>query len=79
MAISTEQPSSAERITTVRCFRSPLKQKRVTFLWQFNGTNGKNPSAGLADRAPIGNFYGTTEDGGTNNDGTVFKITSNGH
>ncbi len=39
----------------------------------FNGTNGATPVSSLVfDGA--GNLYGTTEDGGTSNDGTVFEI-----
>jgi uncharacterized repeat protein (TIGR03803 family) len=39
----------------------------------FDGTNGQYPRAGLiADTA--GNLYGTTERGGTDNDGTIFKL-----
>jgi len=30
-------------------------------------------------QGPDGNFYGTTSGGGTNNDGTIFKITSDGN
>ena len=43
-------------------------------LVNFDGTNGVNPTAGLVQGID-GNFYGTTEAGGANNDGTVFKIT----
>ncbi len=50
-------------------------------LFLFTGTNGAYPG-----RAPLGglfqdadgSLYGTTEAGGTNDDGTVFKITTNG-
>jgi uncharacterized repeat protein (TIGR03803 family) len=52
-------------------------QGTLTTLWQFNGTNGAQPRAGLV-RGDDGNFYGTTFYGGTNNDGTVFKITPQG-
>lgn len=42
------------------------------------GTNPKNPRADLV-RANDGNFYGTTEFGGTNGEnGTVYRITPNG-
>ncbi len=44
-----------------------------TTLVSFNGTNGANPVAGLiADAA--GDLFGTTVNGGANNDGTVFEI-----
>jgi uncharacterized repeat protein (TIGR03803 family) len=40
-------------------------------------TNGATPASGLVWGGG-GNFYGTTSQGGANNQGTVFKITSNG-
>ena len=47
-------------------------------LFSFNGTNGANPYSGLV-QGTNGNFYGTTESGGTNGGyGTVFEITSAG-
>ena len=50
----------------------------VTSLHSFQSyTNGANPQAGLVQGSD-GNFYGTTPSGGTNGDGTVFKITTNG-
>jgi uncharacterized repeat protein (TIGR03803 family) len=46
-------------------------------LYSFSGTDGQNPDAGLVmDSA--GDFYGTTQSGGANGDGTVFKISANG-
>ena len=39
----------------------------------FTGTNGSTPDAGvILDSA--GNLYGTTEDGGTSSDGTIFEL-----
>src|ERR1019366_4013422 len=51
----------------------------LTTLNSFAGyqTDGANPHAGLV-QGTDGNFYGTTEDGGRNYDGTVFKITPAG-
>jgi uncharacterized repeat protein (TIGR03803 family) len=50
----------------------------LTTLYSFTGTNdGANPQAGLV-QASDGSFYGTTYNGGTNNAGTVFKISANG-
>src|ERR1022692_1853466 len=48
-----------------------------SFCSQTNCTDGANPYAGLV-QAANGNFYGTTQYGGTNHRGTVFKITQGG-
>jgi uncharacterized repeat protein (TIGR03803 family) len=48
-----------------------------SFCSQSGCTDGKLPFAGLVS-ATDGNFYGTTYQGGTNNSGTVFKITPAG-
>ena len=42
-----------------------------------HGNDGANPVAGLVQGSD-GYFYGTTSDGGTNDSGTVFKISTNG-
>jgi len=42
-----------------------------------NCSDGAQPSAGLI-QASDGNFYGSTNVGGTNSEGTVFKITASG-
>jgi len=47
-----------------------------SFCAQTNCTDGATPTGLL--QASDGNLYGTTEAGGANNDGTVFKITSRG-
>ena len=48
-----------------------------SFCSQSGCTDGAFPAVGLA-LGIDGNFYGTTEDGGTNSYGTVFKITPSG-
>ncbi|HVM60336.1 MAG TPA: choice-of-anchor tandem repeat GloVer-containing protein [Verrucomicrobiae bacterium] len=54
-------------------------QGTLTTLWQFGGdaTNGVHPRGNLVQGSD-GNFYGTSQAGGTNGVGTVFQITSQG-
>ena len=47
----------------------------LTTLHVFDSTDGANPSAGLLQDTN-GNFYGTTQDGGAFNDGTVFSLST---
>jgi uncharacterized repeat protein (TIGR03803 family) len=55
-----------------------LPAQTLTTLYNFNGTDGQNPYAGLV-QATNGEFYGTTYGGGANDDsGTVFTITPSG-
>jgi uncharacterized repeat protein (TIGR03803 family) len=47
----------------------------LTTLYSFTGgSDGANPLAGLV-QGTDGNLYGTTSGGGTNNAGTIFRIT----
>jgi uncharacterized repeat protein (TIGR03803 family) len=48
-----------------------------SFCSQPKCADGSDPVAGLV-QATNGSLYGTTAQGGTNNDGTIFKITSSG-
>jgi uncharacterized repeat protein (TIGR03803 family) len=50
---------------------------KLTTLHNFDKTDGANPSARLV-QGTDGNFYGTTEYGGTGDGGTIFKITPAG-
>ena len=53
-------------------------QWHTVLLVSFDYTStGGYPAAGLV-RGTDGNFYGTTEFGGTNDSGTVFSVTTNG-
>ena len=45
-----------------------------TVLRSFNGAKGETPYGGLI-RDSAGNLYGTTESGGTHDDGVVFEVT----
>jgi uncharacterized repeat protein (TIGR03803 family) len=49
----------------------------LTTLHSFDYTDGIYPAAAVI-QATDGNFYGTTNGGGTHNAGTVFKITASG-
>src|SRR5579871_1531203 len=49
-----------------------------TVLYTFNGENDGNYAYGGLIQGKDGNFYGTTVEGGINNNGTVFKITPDG-
>ncbi len=46
-------------------------------LASFDGAKGAFPYGALI-QGTDGNFYGTTEQGGVNSSGTVFKITADG-
>jgi len=46
-------------------------------LHSFDGADGANPHAGVI-QGSHGNFYGTTELGGVNGGGTVFRLTRSG-
>jgi uncharacterized repeat protein (TIGR03803 family) len=48
-----------------------------TTLISFNGADGASPFAGLIADAS-GDLFGTTAQGGANNEGTVFEITDSG-
>ncbi|HEY3638739.1 MAG TPA: choice-of-anchor tandem repeat GloVer-containing protein [Rhizomicrobium sp.] len=44
----------------------------------FDGSDGQNPEVGRPILAADGNYYGLTEEGGTNKGGTAFMITPTG-
>jgi uncharacterized repeat protein (TIGR03803 family) len=50
---------------------------RVLYSFTGAGGDGANPDAGII-QANNGALYGTTENGGTNGQGTVFKLGTNG-
>jgi len=49
----------------------------LTTVASFYPTSGSHPQGGLIVGSD-GNFYGTTHDGGTDNAGTIFRITADG-
>lgn len=56
----------------------PSHGQTFTRLVKFDGANGEGPTYGSLVQGLDGNFYGTTNLGGANNGGEVFKITPNG-
>ena len=50
----------------------------LTTLHSFNGTDGMNPYREWLVQGADGNFYGTTDSGGTDNYGVVFKMAPDG-
>jgi uncharacterized repeat protein (TIGR03803 family) len=64
----------------VLCAALATASASVTFknLASFNGTDGNNPTNVILVQGIDGDLYGTTQYGGTENLGTVFKISSTG-
>ena len=59
-------------------FEIAVGTNQLTTLVDFNGENGAYPASSLTLDS-VGNLYGTTANGGVNNDGTVFKIAVGTH
>ena len=57
---------------------SGLNHQTLSTLVNFNGTNGLAPLGGVVFDSS-GNLYGTTQDGGSNNSGTVFEVSGSSH
>ena len=62
------------------CAATVIASPAQTFknLTNFNAANGAGPYYMTLVQGTDGNLYGTTNGGGTNDDGTVFKITPSG-
>jgi uncharacterized repeat protein (TIGR03803 family) len=56
---------------------APVYASTPTTLVSFSGSNGAYPEAGLIADAN-GDMFGSTGEGGANNDGTVFEIQNTG-
>jgi len=76
---------SASRKSTLGCslalgltapFAVTQASSTETVLYAFTGNTGQDPLAGVLDRN--GTFYGTTEGGGSQSYGTVYRLGSNG-
>jgi uncharacterized repeat protein (TIGR03803 family) len=57
---------------------APSYASTPTTLVTFNGANGGFPRGGSLVTDADGDLFGTTEQGGANNDGTVFELVNNG-
>jgi uncharacterized repeat protein (TIGR03803 family) len=55
-------------------FELPHGSNSIMVLVSFTGTNGGNPEGGVIEDSN-GNFFGTANTGGANNDGTVFEVS----
>lgn len=58
-------------------FRIATDGTAFSVLYEFDGTNGENPEGTLAV-GPDGALYGTTLQGGAENRGVIYKITTSG-
>jgi uncharacterized repeat protein (TIGR03803 family)/autotransporter-associated beta strand protein len=61
-------------------FSEPTSGGAPTTLISFTGTGGSAPGYGVYDKLLLigSTLYGTTEDGGANNDGEVFSVPTTG-
>ena len=69
----TTYAGGASDVGTV--FELAAGSNTITTLASFNNTNGASPYAGLVEDTS-GNLFGTTEEGGANGDGTVYKVVA---
>ncbi len=58
-------------------FQIVMPSGTLNTLLSFDGTDGQEPLGSLI-QATDGNLYGTTESGGANSAGTIFKISTSG-
>jgi uncharacterized repeat protein (TIGR03803 family) len=85
MRATGKLPSSAMKLVQALCvclfcavalLTSPAQV--LTPLHSFNGTDGMGPYRMAVVQGIDGNFYGTTENGGVDNYGVVFKLAPDG-
>ena len=74
----TTNVSGSQPATLGTVFEVAAASRAISTLASFNGTNGQFPSDNLILDSS-GNFYGTTRQGGANNDGTVFELAAGGN
>jgi uncharacterized repeat protein (TIGR03803 family) len=61
-------------VVALACCSMAAHAETWTVIHSFSGPDGSGPSAGLTMDA-AGNLYGTASQGGTHNQGAVFKLT----
>jgi uncharacterized repeat protein (TIGR03803 family) len=77
--VTTRKPRMPLMLAALWLFASgSLTAQTFTTLVNFNYTNGANPYFTSLVQGTDGNLYGTTEGGGVNGEGTVFKVTPTG-
>jgi uncharacterized repeat protein (TIGR03803 family) len=69
----TTYAGGANSLGTV--FKIASGSNTITTIASFNGTNGSNPMGGVVMDSS-GDLFGTTRNGGSSSDGTVFEIAS---
>jgi uncharacterized repeat protein (TIGR03803 family) len=75
--MKTKRLAAVAILSCVLASASLVGAQTLQTLVSFNGSNGAYPLAGLT-LGNDGNFYGTTVGGGSNDDGTIFQVTTNG-
>lgn len=69
----------AKDLGTLFRFNPREPGRGITTLWEFQGTDGSEPPAGLIeDISKTGVFYGGTQYGGASDAGTLFKLEITG-
>lgn len=69
----------AKDLGTLFRFNPREPDRGITTLWEFQGTDGSEPLAGLIeDISKTGVFYGGTQYGGASDAGTLFKLEVTG-
>jgi len=77
--LNPTQKRSGGLLAALLCLCSvTLAPAQIVTLGTFDGTNGAEPTAGLTLSNDGTTFYGTTQLGGSNNNGTVYSIATTG-
>ena len=75
--MTSSSPLKMACMAIALCAAATAPAQTLTTLVNFTGSNGRNPGGSLVQGAD-GNFYGTTNLGGFENNGTIFKLDHRG-